>query len=72
MIKMKTLKEFERQWNENIKKAKKVYIYDMDRTMVVTNKYEVIRYDREIIIMLYLNNEIVGSAYLRYIDAIGN
>ena len=72
MIKMKTLKEFERQWNENIKKAKKVYVYDMNRTMVVTNKYEVIRHDRENIIILYLNNEIVGSAYLRYIDAIGN
>ena len=72
MIKMKTLKEFERQWNENIRKAKKVYVYDMDRTMVVANKYEVIRYDREITIMLYLNNEIVGYMLLRYIDAIGN
>ena len=72
MIKMKTLKEFERQWNENIKKAKKVEVYDMNRTFIVANKYEAIRYDKEYIIMLYLNNEIVGSAYLRYIDAIGN
>jgi len=33
---------------------------------------EVIRHDRGNIILLYLNNEIVGYALLRYIDAIGN